>query len=240
MVEADRCDHRELVRPGDRVGGVEQPPEPRLDDAVVHPIGEQAEGDGVGDLEEGRPAVPGSLHRLDRRPDPVQRCVDEFGLRGLAVELEPLAEAVDVGRQMGADPEPVRPEQARHERAHRALPRGACDVHGPEAILRMPQIRRRAPERARARRPPPPAAARAPRTGTGGRGRVWPGTRARRRATAGPPPSRSTSRLQRPVHRKTTVLCPLSSTRRSLCQRTARESASASASWPTVASARGS
>ena len=34
--------------------------------------------------------------------------------------------------------------------------------------------------------------------------------------------------------RKTTVLRPLSSTRRSLCQRTARDSASASASWPTV------
>jgi proline racemase len=40
--------------------------------------------------------------------------------------------------------------------------------------------------------------------------------------------------------RNTTVLWPFSRTRRSLCQRTARESASASASWPTVASARGS
>ncbi|HYX93794.1 MAG TPA: hypothetical protein VE823_01910 [Geodermatophilus sp.] len=42
------------------------------------------------------------------------------------------------------------------------------------------------------------------------------------------------------VQRKTTVLEPLSSTRCSLCQRTARDNASASASCPTVASARGS
>ncbi len=38
----------------------------------------------------------------------------------------------------------------------------------------------------------------------------------------------------------TTVLCPLSSTRRSQCQRTARDSARASASRPTVCNALGS
>jgi hypothetical protein len=63
---------------------------------------------------------------------------------------------------------------------------------------------------------------------------------ARRWATAGPRRPGPHQLLHRPVQRKTTVLWPLSSTRRSQCQRTARESASASASWPTVASARGS
>ena len=60
--------------------------------------------------------VPGSLHRFDA--DRIRSsAASMLGSRGLAVELEPLAEAVDVGRQMGADPEPVRPQQARHERA---------------------------------------------------------------------------------------------------------------------------
>jgi hypothetical protein len=139
VVQADRGDHRELVRPGDRVGGVEQSPEPGFYDPVVDPVGEQAERDGVGDLEEGRPTVAGLLHRLDCWPDPFQLRVDEVGSGGSAVDLEPLEDGVGVRRQVGADPEPVGPEQARHEGAHRPLPRGARDVHGAEAVLRIPQ-----------------------------------------------------------------------------------------------------